>query len=70
MTVELLLNSLEEVEMEVLTAMNGLQGVETVVRNKQSPFNFILLDLQMPVLDGYGVSFIIEVLISYRLPNA
>jgi hypothetical protein len=45
MTVELLLNSLEEVEMEVLTAMNGLQGVETVVRNKQSPFNFILLDL-------------------------
>jgi hypothetical protein len=31
--------------MEVVTAMNGLLGVEAVVRNRQNSFDFILLDL-------------------------
>lgn len=64
MTLELLLKNFEEVDMEVETAMNGHQGVQAVARNKNSPFDFILLDLQMPVLDGYGVSFTLNLSIT------
>jgi hypothetical protein len=45
MTFELLLKDFREVDMEVETAMNGLQGVEAVLRSKINPFHYILLDL-------------------------
>jgi CheY-like chemotaxis protein len=58
MTLELLLGEIQEATVEIETALNGQLGVDAVLRNSQTPFHFILLDLQMPVLDGYGVRII------------
>ena len=50
---ELLAEALEELGFDVVTAANGLEAL-TLVRNMTTPPSIILLDLMMPVLDGYG----------------
>ena len=50
---ELLAETLEERGFDVVTAANGLEAI-SVVRNMTTPPSIILLDLMMPVLDGYG----------------
>ena len=50
---ELLAEALEELGFDVVTAANGLEAI-TLVRNMTTPPSIILLDLMMPVLDGYG----------------
>ena len=50
---ELLAEALEEQGFDVVTAANGLEAI-TLVRNMTTPPSIILLDLMMPVLDGYG----------------
>ncbi len=42
-------------EVMLTTALNGQLAVD-LVRSARQPFNFILMDLQMPILDGYQVS--------------
>ena len=38
------------------TALNGQLAVEKVLlQEHESPFNYIFMDLQMPVMDGYQV---------------
>lgn len=47
---------LEKLGAQVETAYDGLQGVESYRVSKQNgsvPFDVILMDLQMPVMDGY-----------------
>ncbi len=44
---------LELVGVQVRTADNGLEGVKMVA---QYPFDVVIMDLQMPVLDGYGAT--------------
>lgn len=38
---------------QVITAENGLEALEHVARQ---PFDLVLLDMQMPVLDGYATA--------------
>ena len=40
-------------ELEVDVAMNGQEGVDKVAENQ---YDLVLMDLQMPVLDGYGAT--------------
>jgi PAS domain S-box-containing protein len=46
---------LEEAGAEVITATNGLEALDHFqeAEHKGEPFDFILMDLQMPVMDGY-----------------
>jgi CheY-like chemotaxis protein len=50
---EILAASLEDEGFEVMTASNGLEALR-VLRTRPTPPDVILLDLMMPVLDGYG----------------
>ena len=44
---------LEEHGFEVECAENGAQAVEMVRASKQRPYSVVLMDIQMPVMDGY-----------------
>ena len=43
---------LEDIGMKVECAVNGMDGVEKV-ENSPSPFDIVLMDIQMPEMDGY-----------------
>ena len=51
-SLELIRTVLESSGYEVIEAMDGQQAVE---RASETPVDLILLDLQMPKLDGFGV---------------
>jgi CheY-like chemotaxis protein len=50
---ELLAESLEGEGFNVVTAKNGLDAIQ-VIRSMMLPPSIILLDLMMPLMDGYG----------------
>jgi CheY-like chemotaxis protein len=50
---EILSETLEDLGFEILTAANGREAL-TVLRGLQGGASAILLDLMMPVMDGYG----------------
>ncbi len=56
---------LKEAGLELMIAENGLQAIEKV---RQFPFDIILMDLQMPELDGYAATKIIRREISKTIP--
>lgn len=49
---EIAVNILEAMEIEVETAANGALAVD-MVENTDPPFDLVLMDIQMPVMDGY-----------------
>ena len=49
---EIAVNILEAMEFEVETAANGALAVD-MVENTDPPFDLVLMDIQMPVMDGY-----------------
>lgn len=53
--VQIFLHMLEPLGVEVTIAKNGKQGVDAVLENRESgrPFDAILMDMQMPIMDGY-----------------
>ena len=51
---------LESVGFEVDTAENGQEAVDKVAASKAGDYAAVLLDIQMPVLDGYGAAKIIR----------
>ena len=51
---EVLAETLEDRGFEVVTAANGLDAIR-IVRRMTAPPSIILLDLMMPVMDGYGL---------------
>ena len=51
--VEVAKGILEHVEIQVETAANGLQAIELYTGSKEGYYDAILMDLQMPVIDGF-----------------
>ena len=57
-----LLKSITERTIDVETALNGKIAIELLLKSaadRLSPFDLILLDLQMPVLDGFQVTLLL-----------
>jgi adenylate cyclase len=50
--VDVLQQELEELNYQILTAANGQEALDKIKRHQP---DLILLDLMMPVLDGFGV---------------
>ncbi len=50
---ELLRRVLEEAELEVTIVDDGQALIDAVARARDAPFDLLLVDMQMPVLDGY-----------------
>ena len=52
---ETLLGEIQEVVIELSTALNGESALSIVNDMTGDPFTHIFLDLQMPIMDGYQV---------------
>jgi signal transduction histidine kinase len=61
---------LTAVEIQVTTALNGSEALERLAEasraNGNPPFDLVLMDLQMPVMDGYEATKIIRETPEYR----
>ncbi len=53
---EIAVTILEEEGMTVDTAENGALGVEKVKASVENPYDFVLMDIQMPVMNGYDAA--------------
>ena len=53
---QMILEEVKDIQLEILTALNGKIAVDTVTQHSAAPFDIVFLDLQMPVMDGYDVS--------------
>lgn len=60
---------LETEQIIVDEAQNGSEAVEIVKNSKPGFYDFILMDVQMPILDGYQATGIIRKLDSKKLAN-
>jgi len=47
---------LEDTGITVFSAENGLQAVDVYMNNPEGTFDFILMDIMMPVMDGYDAT--------------
>lgn len=60
---EVALNILNEMELDVVVVSDGLEALE---RAKQEQFSLILMDLQMPVMDGFEATRLIKAMAEYK----
>jgi len=60
---------LEEAGFTVTAASNGAEAVDRVTESAENPFDLVLMDLQMPVLDGCGAARAIRALNDPKLAN-
>ena len=59
---EIAVTILEEAGFTVDTADDGSLAVEKVKASLETPYDLVLMDLQMPVMDGYGAARAIRAL--------
>lgn len=57
---EIAVEVLKMTHASVDTAENGLEGAEHFLSSAEGTYNLILMDIQMPVLDGYGAARMIR----------
>jgi signal transduction histidine kinase len=60
---------LSAVGIEVVTAQNGKEALDRLAESKRAdgaPFDLVLMDLQMPVMDGYAATEAIRAMPEYR----
>ena len=53
LNMEIALYLLEDRKARVTPVSNGREAVDTFVKNPRGSFDIILMDIQMPVMDGY-----------------
>ncbi len=53
---KMLLRVLSESRMKILTAQNGLEAVDKVKKLRDGELDLILMDINMPVMDGYSAT--------------
>lgn len=53
---EIALYLLRDMKLRVDTAEDGAEAVEKVRASAEDPYDLILMDIQMPVMDGYGAT--------------
>ena len=51
---------LEEIELEADVANNGLEAIEAIKNMDERPYSIILMDCQMPEMDGYEATRVIK----------
>ncbi len=66
---EIAMTILEEAGFEVAVASNGAEAVEQVKACAGKPYDLVLMDLQMPVLDGCGAAKAIRALDDPKLSS-
>lgn len=62
---EVAIHLLEETGVKIKTASNGQEAIEMV---KQTTFDAILMDIQMPIMDGYEATKIIREELQSKIP--
>ena len=50
---EIIKDFLQEESVDVVEAWNGKEAVDIITNNKKDCFDLVLMDIQMPVMDGY-----------------
>jgi len=53
LNVEVITGLLEQIQIQVDTAANGSEAIEMFSRSQTGNYDAILMDLQMPIMDGY-----------------
>jgi CheY-like chemotaxis protein/HPt (histidine-containing phosphotransfer) domain-containing protein len=51
--IKMILKVLENSQMDIITAQNGQEAVDLVLRMKRDDLDLILMDINMPIMDGY-----------------
>jgi len=62
MNMEILSSILEQKNMHVLSAANGKEGVELFSQSKEQGIAAVLMDIRMPIMDGYAAAAAIRTL--------
>ena len=65
---EVIVGFLKDIDVSVAIAKNGVEALDMLVDSAESPFDVVLMDCQMPKLDGFSATKAIRSG-EYEIPN-